>query len=80
MKSRKHSILLPYNISLLCGDDCVTSKVLHWRVRVVFTLYGKMMDSKSKAPLFNDHAQKRADNVLLEILDGCYSDPPEVFM
>jgi hypothetical protein len=65
--------------------DCVERivpppKVLYWRVRAVFTLYGKMRDSKTNAPLFNDRAWKRANNVLVEILAGYYSDPPGVAM
>jgi hypothetical protein len=65
--------------------DCVerivpAPKVLYWRVRAVFALYGPMIDSKTNAPLFNVRAWKRANNVLLEILAGFYSDPPGVPM
>ena len=37
-----------------------------------------MIDSKTKKPLFNAAAWKKADNVLKEILAGLYSDPPGV--
>jgi hypothetical protein len=35
-----------------------------------------MIDSKTKKPLFTPRAWKKANNVLKEILDGYYSDPP----
>jgi hypothetical protein len=65
--------------------DCVERivpppKVLYWRVRAVFALYGMMRDSKTNAPLFNDKSWKKANNVLREILEGYYSDPPGVAM
>ena len=65
--------------------DCVerivpTPKVLYWRLRAVFALYGPMKDSKTKAPLFNRRAWKKANNVLREVLLGLYSDPPGVAM
>lgn len=65
--------------------DCVerivpTPKILYWRVRAVFALYGQMKDSKTKASLFNAVAWKKANNVLREILSGYYSDPPGVQM
>ena len=65
--------------------DCVERivpppRILYWRVRAVFALYGGMKDSKTKAPLFNERAWKKANNVLREILSGYYSDPPGVPM
>ena len=49
---------------------------LYWRVRAVFELYGPMVDSVTKNPLFNAAAWKKANNVLKEILLGLASDPP----
>ena len=48
---------------------------LYWRVRAVYELYGPMLDAKTKAPLFNKAAWKKANNVLKEILAGNASDP-----
>jgi hypothetical protein len=39
-------------------------------------LLGNKLDSKTKQPLFNKAAWKKANNVLREILDGNASDPP----
>jgi hypothetical protein len=62
-----------------CVDRCVPPpNMLYWRLRAVYALYGHMKDSKTNAPLFNDNAWKKANNVLNEILDGLYSDPPGV--
>lgn len=51
-------------------------KILYWRVRAVYALFGNMVDSSTGKPLFNDAAWKKADNVLKEIRCGFYSDPP----
>lgn len=51
---------------------------LYWRVRSVFVLFGGKLDSKSKMPLFNTRAWKKANNVLKEVLKGFYSDPPGI--
>jgi hypothetical protein len=48
---------------------------LYWRVRAVYETYGPMIDAKTKAPLFNKAAWKKANNVLKEILAGNASDP-----
>ena len=62
-----------------CVDRYVPSpKILYWRVRAVYTVYGNMIDSKTKSPLFNAAAWKKADNVLKEIRGGFYSDPPGI--
>ena len=37
-----------------------------------------IFDSKSKQPLFNARAWQKADNLLKEILEGYYSDPPNL--
>lgn len=50
--------------------------VHYWRVRRVFELFGSIEDSKTKQPLFNDAAWRRANNVLLEILEGHAADAP----
>ena len=42
-----------------------------WHMVVLF-------DSKSKQPLFNARAWQKADNLLKEILEGYYSDPPNL--
>ncbi|KAL3791184.1 LOW QUALITY PROTEIN: hypothetical protein ACHAWO_013615 [Cyclotella atomus] len=60
-----------------CIDRVVPPpQILYWRVRAVYALYGPMIDSKTKKPLFTPRAWKKANNVLKEILDGYYSDPP----
>jgi len=38
-------------------------------------MYGPMLDAKTKGPLFNKAAWKRANNVLKEIITGNASDP-----
>jgi hypothetical protein len=47
---------------------------LYWCVRAVYEMYGPMTDAKTKAPLFNKAAWKKANNVLKEILAGNASD------
>ena len=49
---------------------------LYWRVRSVFVVFGSKIDSKTGKPLFHERAWKKANNVLKEILQGYYSDPP----
>jgi len=62
-----------------CIDRCVPPpKIFYWRMRAVYSLYGNMKDSKTKDPLFNGNAWKKATNVLKEISDIFYSDPPGV--
>mmetsp|Transcript_29129 Transcript_29129/g.49666 ORF Transcript_29129/g.49666 Transcript_29129/m.49666 type:complete len:1097 (+) Transcript_29129:786-4076(+) len=63
--------------------DCVDRYIpppslLYFRVRAVFALFGNMVDSKSKKPLFNKRAFASANNLLEEIRRGYYSDPPGV--
>lgn len=53
-------------------------RILYWRVRAVYVMYGKMNDSKTQKPLFNSNAWKKANNVLKDILQGYYSDPPHL--
>ncbi|KAL7535665.1 hypothetical protein ACHAXR_006652, partial [Thalassiosira sp. AJA248-18] len=60
-----------------CVDRCAPPpQILYWRVRAVYKVYGHMLDSKTKKPLFNDAAWTSANNVLKEICLGYYSDPP----
>ena len=63
-------------------DECIeriapAPKIMYYRVRAVFVLFGNMRDSKTKKPLFNDSAWTKANQVLKEILQGYYSDPPD---
>ena len=63
--------------------DCVDRYIpppslLYFRVRAVFALFGNMVDSKTKKPLFNKRAFASANNLLEEIRRGYYSDPPGV--
>ncbi|KAL3770800.1 hypothetical protein ACHAWU_006359 [Discostella pseudostelligera] len=70
-----------FNMQLFrdCVDRSVPPpKMLYWRVRAVYATYGPLIDSKTKAPLFNARAWSKADNLLKEILEGYYSDPPGI--
>ena len=60
-----------------CVDRYAPSpRILYWRVRAVYALYGDMIDSNTGTTLFNDEAWKKADNVPKEILCRFYSDLP----
>lgn len=64
-------------------DECVeryapAPRIMYYRVRAVYTLFGNIVDSKTKKPLFNTDAWKKANQVLKEIRRGYYSDPPGV--
>lgn len=48
---------------------------LYWRVRAVFVVFGDLMDTATKQPLFNDFAWRRANNILKLISHGLISDP-----
>jgi hypothetical protein len=70
-----------FNKCLFCDcvdRHCPAPSILYWRVRAVFVSYGGIIDSKSKEPLFNARAWQKADNLLKEILEGYYSDPPGI--
>ena len=70
-----------FNKRLFCDcvdRHCPAPSILYWRVRAVFVAYGNIIDSKSKEPLFNARAWQKADNLLKEILEGYYSDPPGI--
>ena len=51
-------------------------RLLYYRVRAVFVALGDKVDPKTGKPLFNEAAWKKAGNLLKEILDGHFSDPP----
>ncbi len=51
--------------------------ILYWRVRAVFVTFGNRKDAKTDSPLFrNKKMWNRAKNILVEIKNGYYSDPP----
>lgn len=52
--------------------------ILYYRLRAVFVLFGNKVDSKTKQPLFNDTAWKKAKSVLNDAHDGLFSDPPDI--
>ena len=71
--------MMYYNSTVF--HDCVdrhapAPKILYYRVRAVYKLFGNIKDSKTGKPLFNKEAWEKAKNVLSEILCGFYSDPP----
>ena len=51
---------------------------LYPAVKEVYTVYGPLLDSATKKPLFNTHAWKDASNVLKAIKAGLLSDPPGI--
>ena len=53
---------------------------LYFRVRAVFEIFGTKIDLNTIKPLFNKDAWGKAKNILKEILEGCYSNPPEESM
>jgi hypothetical protein len=53
-------------------------RLLYWRIRSVFAVWGTKVDGVTGKPLFNKRAWKKANNLLKEILKGCYSDPPGI--
>ena len=50
------------------------------RVRAVFALFGPLLDSTTRRPLFNQEAWNKARNVLDEIIAGHCADPPDFAM
>jgi hypothetical protein len=40
--------------------------------------FGNKLDTKTKQPLFNKAACSKANNILTEILQSFYSDPPDI--
>ncbi len=70
-----------FNKRLFCDcvdRHCPAPSILYLRVRAVFVTYGPIVDSKTKARLFNTRAWQKEDNLLKEILEGYYSDPPTI--
>jgi hypothetical protein len=43
---------------------------MYYRVRAVSVSFGYRKDSRTKQPLFNERAWRKADNILKEILKG----------
>ncbi len=48
---------------------------LYWHSCAVYEMYGPMLDAKTKLPLFNKAAWKKANNMLKEILASNASNP-----
>ena len=59
-----------------CERNALPPSRLYWRVRAVFEEFGNKIDPDTNKPLFNDNCWKVANNLLKEILEGYYSDPP----
>jgi hypothetical protein len=48
-----------------CVDRCILPpRLLYWRVRAVFSVFGKIVDKKLGKPLFHKEAWKKANGVL----------------
>jgi hypothetical protein len=52
--------------------------VLAARIKRVFDFYGRQSDPKTKKPLFNADAKRKADSIVASALAGEISDPPNV--
>jgi hypothetical protein len=68
-----------FNTSLFlgcCPRIVPPPSILYWRVRAVFAFYGKQVCAHTGKPLFHEKAWKKANNVLVEILQGYASDVP----
>ena len=59
-----------------CPRKVPPPSILHYRVWAVFAFCGNQVCPNTKKPLFNKHAWKKANNLLKEIIKGCYSDDP----
>jgi hypothetical protein len=78
MNNNEIEALMYYDVDYFCvrvPRVVLPPSKLYWRVRAVYEMYGPMIDAKTKAPLFNKAAWKKANNVLKEILAGNASDP-----
>ncbi|GFH55445.1 hypothetical protein CTEN210_11921 [Chaetoceros tenuissimus] len=51
---------------------------LYWRVRIAFETYGPRVDPETNKPLFNKRSWTSARAILKRILQGLYSDPPDL--
>ena len=81
MTDEKIEAKMYYNVNFFV--ECIPRVILlphllYWHVWAVFAMYSSKLDSKNGKPLFNSRAWKKANNLLKEILHGCYSDPPGV--
>ena len=64
-----------------CVDRIIPPpRILYYRLRAVFVLFGDKVDSKTKLPLFNKDAWNKANGVLKEARDGLFSDPPDIVL
>jgi hypothetical protein len=54
----------------------LSRRLLYWRVRPIFVIFGNKVDSKTKKPLFNALSLKKANDGLEEVLLGYDSDSP----
>jgi hypothetical protein len=78
MNNNEIEALMYYDVDYFCvrvPRVVLPPSKLYWRVRAVYEMYGPMIDAKTKAPLFNKAAWKKANNVLKEILAANASDP-----
>ena len=55
---------------------CLPPSKLCYRVRAVFAIFGKKIDTTTCKILFNKDAWIKSKNILNETLEGYYSDPP----
>jgi hypothetical protein len=81
MKEEEIEAKMYYDVDFFvecCFRRCLGSRLLYWRVRSVFAVWGTKIDGVTRKPLFNNRAWKKANNVLKEILKGCYSDQPGI--
>ncbi len=81
MKEEEIKAKLYYNVDFFvecCFQCCLGSQLLYWHVRSVFAVWGTKIDSVTRKPLFNNRTWKKANNILKEILKGCYSDQPGI--
>ena len=56
---------------------CLPPCKMYFRVRAVFEIFGTKVDVETNKALFNRDAWGKAKNILKEILEGHYSDPPK---
>ena len=71
MKDSKIEAMLYCDVDYFCVNApqiVLPPLKLYWHVRAVHEMYGPITDAKTKAPLFNNAAWKKVNNVLKEIL------------
>jgi translation initiation factor 2 beta subunit (eIF-2beta)/eIF-5 len=69
--------MLCYKPSYFRQRVALLPRQMHYRVRAVFVCFGNRKDSRKQTPLFNERAERKANNILREILKGWYSDSPD---